>query len=86
MSQKKFSIEAEDICDLETILVALGAKRPFLNEAEVDSEGRRQPFTKAGAIAYKKLAYIVYTIAEITEADMNVDDIIETLDDIACDF
>ena len=43
---------------LEDILVALGSKKPFLNNVIIDMDGGRQPFTKGGAKAYEKLTRI----------------------------
>ena len=67
---------------LEDILRELGSKRPFLNEVNIDEEGHRQPFTDSGSRAYGKLVSILYDVGELTNTDMN--DIIEELDDIAC--
>ena len=66
---------------LEDILVALGSKKPFLNNVIIDIDGGRQPFTKAGAEAYSKLTQILYAVGELTNTDMN--DIVEELDNIA---
>ncbi len=66
---------------LEDILVALGSKKPFLNNVIIDMDGGRQPFTKGGAKAYDKLTEILYAVGELTHTDMN--DIVEELDSIA---
>ena len=66
---------------LEDILVALGSKKPFLNNVIIDENGGRQPFSKGGAKAYEKLTEILYAVGELTNTDMN--DIVEELDSIA---
>jgi hypothetical protein len=66
---------------LEDILVALGSKKPFLDKIIIGEDGGRQPFTKGGAKAYKKLTEILYAVGELTNTDMN--SIVEELDSIA---
>lgn len=69
---------------LEDVLQKLGSKRPFLNEVKIDEDGHRQPFTESGSKAYEKLTEILYAVGELTNTNMN--DIIEELDSIACEY
>lgn len=66
---------------LEDILNTLGSKKTFLDKIIIDEDGGRQPFTKGGAKAYKKLTEILYAVGGLTNTDMN--DIVEELDSIA---
>ena len=68
---------------LEDILRKLGSENPFLPEVETDEDGHKQPFTDEGAKAYGKLIEILYAVGTLTGA--NMEDIIETLDNIACE-
>lgn len=65
---------------LEDVLQALGSKKPFLAECEIDIEGKH-PFTKSGSKAYSKLTEMIYCIGNITGTNMN--DVIEELDSIS---
>lgn len=66
---------------LEDILKVLGSEKPFLEHVNINADGERQPFTESGAKAYDTLTNILYAVGEITKVDVN--DIIETLDNIA---
>ena len=69
---------------LESILMQLDPKRPFLKKAVRDEDGHIQPFTTSGSKAYSKLTKIIYDVGELCEVDSGViNDIIETLDAIA---
>lgn len=69
---------------LEDILKTLGSECPFLPDMEIDNDGHRQPFTTEGSKAYGKLIDILYAVGKLTET--NMEDVVETLDNIACDL
>lgn len=68
---------------LEDILSVLGAKKPFLEQAKIQTDGSRQPFTKCGGKAYALLVEILYCVGELCENATEVSDMVETLDRIA---
>ena len=61
-------------------------KEPFLEEVVINEDGSRNPFTEEGAKAYGKLIDTLYSIdgiLDIPEYSKIVENIVETLDDIA---
>lgn len=64
-------------------------EKPFLKDFKVNEDGSREPFTKKGAEAYSKLIDTLYSLDGILGMDEYSDileDIVETLDNIADDY
>lgn len=68
--------------NIEDILSALGAKRPFLKQVKIQADGGRQPFTRCGSKAYALLVEILYCVGDLCEKEAEVSDMVETLDRI----
>ena len=75
---------------LEQILQEnFNCEKPFLKDFKVNEDGSREPFTKKGAEAYSKLIDTLYSLDEILgmkEYSNILEDIVETLDNIADDY
>ena len=79
--------EKQGMKGLEKILQEnFNCKEPFLEEVVINEDGSRNPFTEEGAKAYGKLIDTLYSIdgiLGIPEYSKIVENIVETLDDIA---
>lgn len=72
---------------LESVLQALGSRRPFRKKMRVYDDGSfgggKDPFTKSGAKAYEKLVAIIEAVGALCEESHTTSKIIDKLDAIA---